>query len=51
MIKINVILKNSRWKKYLNNPSSYIDGKIKKINKIDKKYKKKKIILLTDVIG
>ena len=43
MIKINVILKNSRWKKYLNNPSSYIDGKIKKINKIEKKYKKKKL--------
>ncbi len=43
MIKINVILKNSRWKKYLNNPSSYIDRKIKKINKIHTKYKKKKL--------
>ncbi len=43
MIKINVILKNSSWKNYLNNPSRYIDGKIKKINKIHKKYKKKKL--------
>jgi probable rRNA maturation factor len=40
MIKINVILNNISWKKYLNNPNSFIKRKISKINKKNKLYKK-----------
>ena len=40
MIKINVILSNILWKKYIKNPNSFIDKKInyliKKINYIKK---------------
>ena len=41
MIKVNVILNNISWKKYLNNPNSFIKRKISKINKKNKLYKKK----------
>ena len=40
MIKINVILNNIIWKKYLKNPHSFIDKKIKLLNKKNKLYKK-----------
>ncbi|MDC1158330.1 rRNA maturation RNase YbeY [Pelagibacteraceae bacterium] len=40
MIKINVITKNKKWLCYINNPSSYIDKKIRKLNLKNKKYKK-----------
>ena len=33
MIKINVLLNNNRWKKYIKNPSGYIDKKIGIINR------------------
>ena len=39
MIKINVILNNTSWKKYLKNPNSFIDKKIASINRKDKQYK------------
>ncbi len=51
MIKINVILNNKSWKKYLANPNSYIGNKIKLLNKKNKLYKKKLLIcslLLSD---
>tara|TARA_A100001015_G_scaffold222252_1_gene250283 strand:+ start:1662 stop:2126 length:465 start_codon:yes stop_codon:yes gene_type:complete len=51
MIKINVILNNKSWKKYLKNPNSYIDKKVRSINKKNKLYKKKLLIcslLLSD---
>ena len=51
MIKINVILNNIIWKKYLKNPYSFIDKKIKLINKKDQLYKKNTLIctlLLSD---
>ena len=41
MIKINVITNNVGWLKYIKNPSSYIDKKIKKLNYKNKKLKKK----------
>ena len=41
MIKINVHLNNTHWKKYIKNPNTYINKKINKINKKDKIYKKK----------
>ena len=41
MIKINVITNYSSWLDYIKNPSDYIDKKIKKINRKDKKLKKK----------
>ena len=40
MIKANVITKNTSWYKYLKNPNSYINRKIKKINNRNKKLKK-----------
>ena len=40
MIKANVITKNISWYKYIKNPNSYIDRKIKKLNIKNKKLKK-----------
>ena len=40
MIKVNVILNNIIWKKYLKNPYSFIDKKIELINKKNKLYRK-----------
>ena len=40
MIKANVITKNLSWYRYIKNPSSYIDRKIKKLNNKNKKFKK-----------
>ena len=53
MIKINVILNNINWKKYLKNPNVYIDKKITLINKKNQLYKKKILIcslLLTNTL-
>ncbi len=44
MIKINVILKNIIWKKYLKDPHSFIDKKIQLLNKKNKLYKKNTFI-------
>ena len=41
MIKINVILNNINWKKYLKNPNRFIDKKVILINKKNKLYKNK----------
>ncbi len=41
MIKINVILNNIIWKKYLKNPHHFIDQKIELINKKNNLYKNK----------
>ncbi len=43
MIKINIILNNKTWKKYLKNPNIFIQDKIKKINKKFKKFNKNDI--------
>ena len=40
MIKINVILNNISWTKYLKNPSSFIDQKLRSLNKKNISYKK-----------
>jgi probable rRNA maturation factor len=40
MIKINVINNYAAWLRFIKNPSSYIDRKIKKLNYKNKKYKK-----------
>ena len=40
MIKINVILNNILWKKYLKNPHRFIEKKIELINQQNKSYKK-----------
>ncbi len=40
MIKVNVITKNLSWYRYIKNPNSYIDRKIKKLNNKNKKLKK-----------
>ena len=44
MIKVNVILKNFTWRKYLKDPSEFFNQKIRLINKKDKSYKNKKLI-------
>jgi ssRNA-specific RNase YbeY (16S rRNA maturation enzyme) len=51
MIKINVILNNIIWKKYLTNPHDFIDNKVKLLNKKNKLFKKNTLIcslLLSD---
>ena len=44
MIKINVILNNIIWKKYIKDPHSFIDKKIELLNKKNKFYKKNTLI-------
>ena len=44
MIKVNVILNNIIWKRYLKNPNSFIDKKIELLNKRNKLYKKNTLI-------
>ena len=44
MIKINVILGNINWKKYLKSPNTFIEKKILLINKKNKLYKKNTLI-------
>ena len=44
MIKVNVILNNIIWKKYLKDPHIFIDKKIKLLNKKNKLYKKNTLI-------
>jgi len=44
MIKINVILDNKNWIKYLTNPSSFINKKVKLINRKNKLYKNNLLI-------
>jgi probable rRNA maturation factor len=44
MIKVNVILNNIIWKKYLKNPHSFIDKKIRLLNKKNPLYKKNTLI-------
>ena len=44
MIKVNVILNNIIWKKYLKNPHSFIDKKTRLLNKKNKLYKKNTLI-------
>ena len=39
MIKINVILNNINWKKFLKAPNRFIDNKVSLINKKNKKFK------------
>ena len=43
MIKINTISNNKSWKNYLNNPSDFIQKKIKNLNRKMKIYKRKTI--------
>ena len=45
MIKINTILNNKAWYRYLKNPNSFIERKIKNINKKLKLFKKNEIFL------
>jgi len=51
MIKINVILSNILWKKYLKNPEVFFKKKLRLLNKKNEYYKKKTLIcslLLSD---
>jgi len=44
MIKINVILNNISWKKYLRDPNNFIDKKLELINRKNKLYRKNILI-------
>ena len=44
MIKVNVILNNIYWKRYLSNPNRFIDKKIALLNKRNKLFKKNTLI-------
>jgi probable rRNA maturation factor len=44
MIKINLILNNIIWKKYLQSPTGFIKKKLKILNKKNRLYKKKVLI-------
>ena len=44
MIKVNVILDNINWRKYITNPKIFIDNRIKLLNKKNNLFKKKKLI-------
>ena len=44
MIKVNVILNNINWKRYLRNPNRFIDKKITLRNKKNKLFKKNTLI-------
>ena len=44
MIKVNVILNNISWKKYIKNPNSFINKKIELLNKKNKLYKTNTLI-------
>jgi len=44
MIKVNVILNDISWKKYIKNPNNFIDKKIELLNKKNKLYKKNTLI-------
>jgi len=51
MIKINVILSNIAWKKYLKNPHTFINRKVRLLNKKNKLFKNNTLIcclLLSD---
>ena len=51
MIKINVLVSNKNWKKYIKNPTQYLKIKLKKLNKDDSFFKKRSMefsILLSD---
>ena len=51
MIKINVIINNVSWLRYIKNPNKYIDRKVSKLNLKNKNFKKKIIfctLLLSD---
>ncbi len=41
MIKINVLVSNKNWKKYIKNPTQYLKIKLKKLNKEDSFFKKR----------
>ena len=40
MIKVNIISDDKTWRKYLKNPTSFVEKKIRKFNKKFKKYQK-----------
>ena len=44
MIKVNVILNNINWKRYLRNPNRFIEKKIALLNKKNKLFKKNTLI-------
>ena len=44
MIKINVILSDNSWKKYLKKPNLFINKKIKLLNKNERLFQKKNFL-------
>ena len=51
MIKINVLIRDQNWKKYIKKPEVYLKNKIKSLNKKDKFFKNRNVnftLLLSD---
>ena len=51
MIKINVLITNNYWKKYILNPELYLKKQIRKLNKNNNFFKNKRIefsLMLTE---
>jgi len=44
MIKIDVLIKEKKWKKYINNPQNYLKNKINKIKSLIPIIKNKKVV-------
>ena len=43
MIKADVLITNKNWKKYIRSPNSYINKKLKKVDRKINLFKKKKL--------
>ena len=51
MIKVNVILDNINWRKYINNPKVFIKNRINLLNKKNNLFKKKRLIFSLALSG
>ena len=43
MITINVITNNNNWLRYIKNPNNYLEKRLKKLNRQERKFRKKNI--------
>ena len=51
MIKIDVLIKEKKWKKYINNPQNYLKNKINKIKSLIPIIKNKKVVFSVLLTG
>ena len=51
MIKVNVVIGDENWKKYIKNPKQYLNKKVKILNNKNIYFKKKKIEFSIKITG